>query len=76
MDSGRKALSAQPDTITVRRVPGARWRNPAAAERLLAPLRGKGFIDLGIYEIQPSRGFRLGVMRNEFLKRTPRTVIS
>ena len=47
------------------RVPEARWRHPAAVERLLVPLGEKGFIDLGIYEIQPRRGFRLGVMLNE-----------
>ncbi len=62
---GRKALSAQPDTITLSRIPGARWRNPAAAERLIAPLREKGFVDLGIYDFQPKLGFRLGVMLSE-----------
>ena len=44
---GKKALSAQPDTITLSRIPGAKWRDPAAAERLAAPLREKGFVELG-----------------------------
>jgi hypothetical protein len=65
VETGRKALAAQPDTITLTRLPQATWHNPAAAERLAAPLRGKGFVDLGIYEMQPWRGYRLGVMLNE-----------
>ena len=65
VETGRKALSSQPDTITLSRLPGLEWRNPVSAERLAAPLREKGFFDLGIYEIQPWRGYRLGVMLNE-----------
>jgi hypothetical protein len=65
VEMGRKALSAQPDTIALSCIPGAKWRDPAAAERLVAPLREKGFVDLGIYDFQPRRGFRLGVMLNE-----------
>lgn len=62
---GKRALSRQPDAITLVRAPEARWRVPASAERLAAPLREKGFVDLGLYEIRPRHGYRLGVMLNE-----------
>jgi hypothetical protein len=82
VETGRKALSSQPDKITLSRLPEAKWRNPASAERLAAPLLEKGFVDLGIYAIQPWRGYRVGVMLNErdkvaaFLNELPTGIVT
>ena len=65
VEAGRRALSRQPETITFIRVPGDKWRDPVMAEWLSAPLREKGFVSLGVYEVLPLPDFRLGVMLNE-----------
>ena len=62
---GQQALAQQPDTIEFFRVPGDRWDDPVTAEWLAKPLREKGFVDLGVYQVLPVAGFKLGVMINE-----------
>jgi hypothetical protein len=58
-------MAALPENITLVRVPGDAWQDPATAEFLAAPLRQKGFADLGVYYVLPFTGARLGVMLNE-----------
>ena len=62
--AGSEALRKQAETMRLVRAPDG-WRDPATAEWLAAPLRAKGFVDLGVYEVTPIPDARLGVLLNE-----------
>jgi hypothetical protein len=53
---GTTAVSAQPDTIALTKLPAARWRNPADIEKLVRPLLNAGFTDAGVYSIAQMPG--------------------
>ncbi len=78
-EAGQRALNRLPDAIAFRRLPADAWGDPVTAEWLAKPLREKGFVDLGVYEVLPVGGFKLGVMLNEkdgvaaFLCERPKT---
>lgn len=65
VDQATRAVRAMPDTISLFRAAGSQWRNPEVAEWLAAPLRAKGFADLGIFQVMPWPEARLGVLVNE-----------
>lgn len=61
---GEEAVNKQPDSIHVSRVSGHRWQNPAAAEKLTAPLLARGFSEVGDFTIAEMPDVKIRFLMN------------
>jgi hypothetical protein len=64
-DVGRKALEKQPDTIHLEPLSDPQWKDAAAMERMAQPLRGKGFVNCGVFTVDKLPGVKLWILFQE-----------
>jgi len=60
-DIGKKAVEAQPDSITLARVATPAWQD-ASVPQILASLRITGFEDAGVYSVDKMPGVKVAIL--------------
>ena len=59
---GQAAIHKQPDWVTLNRVSPPEWKNAAAIDELVRPLKSAGFADVGAYAVDKMPGVLIEIL--------------